>query len=214
MRALLWRKGTRLLWASFGFLRWLRNLQEWWGPSPRIVQWSHRETHSLIKILARPGVIHKNWPFSYLSNHGGLRLPETDSETCKVSWNDSRVTPRGVKLTSSTWAHYTSSLVTFIPDKFSLKWETDSLNRSKGVSESQPLTNTRARFMYNTYRAHTCKYLVNWRNYAKGDLNLKWPDLGSFDILKLIIFACTIRQGQPCFDWYLEASRAGNDSVV
>ena len=152
MRALLWRKGTRLLWASFGFLRWLRNLQEWWGPSPRIVQWSHRETHSLIKILARPGVTHKNWPFSYLSNHGGLRLPETDSETCKVSWNDSRVTPRGVKLTSSTWAHYTSSLVTFIPDKFSLKWDTESLkNRNKGMSESQLLTNTHVQYTRSSY---------------------------------------------------------------
>ena len=90
-------------------------------------------------------------------------------------------------LTSSTWAHYTSSLVTFIPDKFSLKWDTESLkNRSKGMSESQPLTNTLARFMYNTYGAHTCKYLVNWRNYTKRDLNLKWPNLGPFDILKLI----------------------------
>ena len=68
--------------------------------------------------------------------------------------------------------------------------------------------------MYNTYRAHTCKYLVNWRDYTERDLNLKWPDLGSFDILKLIFFACTIRQGQPCFDWYLEASKTGNDTVV
>ena len=118
-----------------------------------------------------------------------------------------RVTPRGVKLTSSTWAHYTGSLVTFTPDKFSFKWETESLNRNKGVSESQPLTNTRARFMYNTYRAHTCKYLqVNWRNYTERDLNLKWPDLGSFDILKLIFFAYTIRKAWPCLFWLVSRS--------
>jgi len=139
-----------------------RNLWEWWRPSPHTTQWSHKETHSLIKILARLGVAHKNWPFSDLRSHGGLRLPEAESKTHKMSWNDSGVTPGGVKLTSNTWAHYTSSLVSFLPDKFSLKWETESLkNRNKGVSESQPLTNTPARFMYNTYGAHTCKYLVN-----------------------------------------------------
>ena len=59
-------------------------------------------------------------------------------------------------------------------------------NKSKGVSESQPLTNTPARFMYNRCGAHTCKYLVNWRNCTKRELNLKWPNWGSFDILKLI----------------------------
>ena len=140
------RKGTRLLLACFSFLRWLRNLQEWWRPCLHTVQWSHRETHSLIKILARPGVVQKNWPFSNVRSLGGLRLPEAESETHKTSWNDSGVTPGGVKLTNSTWAHYTSSLVIFIPDKFSLKWETKSLkNRNKGVSESQPLPNTPAR---------------------------------------------------------------------
>ena len=55
-------------------------------------------------------------------------------------------------LTSSTWAHYTSSLVTFIPDKFSLKWDTESLkNRSKGMSESQPLTNTHVHYTQSSY---------------------------------------------------------------
>ena len=189
MRALLWRKGTRLPPAGFGFLRSLRNLWEWWRPSPHTVQWSHRETHSLIKIFACLGVAHMNCPFGDLSSHNGLRLPEAESETRKTSWNNSGVTPGGGKLTSSTWTHYTSSLVIFIPDKSSLKWETESLNRNKVVSESQPLTNTLARFMYNTYRVHTCKYLINWRNYTKRDLSLKWPNLGSFYILKLI-FLC------------------------
>ena len=131
-----------------------------------------------------------------------------------MSWNDSGVTPGGDKLTSSTWAHYTSSLVIFIPDKFSLKWATKSLkSRNKRVSVSQPLTNSAARLMYNTYGVYTCNYLVNWRNYTKRDLNLKWPNWGSFDILKLIFSYFTIRKGRPCFDWYLEASKAGNDRV-
>ena len=66
----------------------------------------------------------------------------------------------------------------FIPEKFSLKWETESLKSiDKGVSESQPLTNTPARFMHNTYGTHTCKFLVKWRNYAKRDLNLKCPNV-------------------------------------
>ena len=60
-------------------------------------------------------------------------------------------------------------------------------NKNKGVSERQPLTNTPARFMYNMYGAHTCKYLVNWRNYTKRDLNLKQPNWGSFDIPKLVL---------------------------
>ena len=126
------------------------------------------------------------------------------------------MTPRGIKLTSSTWAHYTSSLVIFIPDKFSLKWETESLkNRNKGVSESQPLTNTLARFMYNTYGAHTCKYLVNWRNYTKRDLNLKWPNWGSFDILKLIFLHTHLEKASRVYcDWYLEASKRGNGRVT
>ena len=189
MTALLWKKGTRLLLASFGFLRWLRSLQEWWRPSPHTMQWSHRETHSLINTLAHPGVAHKDWPFSDLSSHDGLRLLEAESKTCKMSWNDSGVTPGRVELTSSTWAHYTSSLVIFIPDKFSLKWETESLkNRNKGVSESQSLTYTLARFVYNTYRGHTCKDLVNWRDYTKRDLNLKWLNWGSSDIPKLVFF--------------------------
>ena len=36
--------------------------------------------------------------------------------------------------------------------------------------------------------------------------------LGFFDILK--VFACTIRRGRLCFDWYLKASKAGNDRVT
>ena len=132
MKAFLWRKGTRLLPANFGFLRWLRNLWEWWRPSPHTVQWSHRENHSLIKRLAHPRVAPKNWPFSHLSSQGGLRLLEAESEAHKMNWNDSGVTPGGVKLISST-----SSLVIFILDKFGLKWETESLkNRNKGVSEA------------------------------------------------------------------------------
>ena len=207
MRTLLWRKGTRLLPASFGFLCWLRNLWKWWRPSPHTVQWSHWESHSLTRIHTRWGVVLKNWKFSDQRSHGGLILLEAESETCKMSWNDSGVTPGGVKLISST-----SSLVIFIPDKFCLKWETESLkNRNKGVSESQPLSNTPARLMYNTYRAHACKYLVNWENYTKSNLNLKWPNWGSFDIPKLIFLHAQLEKvGHAYIDWCLEASKTGN----
>ena len=47
------------------------------------MQGSHRETYSLIKTLARPGVMDKNWPFRDPSTHGGLRTPKGDTETHK-----------------------------------------------------------------------------------------------------------------------------------
>ena len=42
--------------------------------------------------------------------------------------------------------------------------------------------------------------------------SIKMAKLGFFDILK--VFACTIRKGRLCFDWYLKASKAGNDRVT
>ena len=69
----------------FWFSQVTEKFTEWWRPSPHTVQWSHRETHSLIKILAHPGVAHKNWPVSDLRRHGGLRLLEAESETNKTS---------------------------------------------------------------------------------------------------------------------------------
>ena len=36
---------------------------------------------------------------------------------------------------------------------------------------------------------------------------------GFFLYYKIDIFMCTIRKGWPCFDWYLEASKTGNDRV-
>ena len=104
----------------------------------------------------------------------------------------------------------------FIPENFSLKWETESLkNRNNGVLESQPLTNTATRFMCNTYRAHTCKYLLNKKNYTKRDLKLKWQNWGSYHIPKLIFLHAQLEKaGLAYFDWYLEASKRGNDSVT
>ena len=91
----------------------------------------------------------------------------------------------------------------------------NSKNRNKGVSESQSLTNTPARFMYNTYRAHTCKYLVNWRNYTARDLNLKWPKWDSFDIPKLVFLHAQLKKANHAsLDWYLETSKWGNDRVT
>ena len=83
------------------------------------------------------------------------------------------------------------------------------------MSESQPLTNTPARVMYNTYGAHTCKYLVNWRNYTKRDFDLKWPNWGSFGISKLIVLhAQSEKAGCAYSDWYLEASKRVNERVI
>ena len=36
------------------------------------------------------------------------------------------------------------------------------------------------------YKTHSFKYLLNWGSHTKGDLNLKSPNWGSFDIPKLI----------------------------
>ena len=62
------------------------------------------------------------------------------------------MTPGGVKLTGSTQAHHTISLVIFVPDKFNLKWKTVSQKQKRRASETQPLINTPTRFMYNIYR--------------------------------------------------------------
>ena len=69
--------------------------------------------------------------------------------------------------------------------------------------------------MYNTHRAHTRKYLVNWRNYTERNLTLKWPNWGSFDIPKLLFLRAQLEK--PChayLDWYLEASKRGNGRVT
>ena len=72
MRTLLWRRVTRLP-AGSGFLRQLKNLQEWWRQSPHTVQWSHRETHSLIKTLAPRGS-QITIAFNDATTHAGLKL--------------------------------------------------------------------------------------------------------------------------------------------
>ena len=107
MRARLWRKGPRLIPASYGFLSWLRNLQKWWRLALRTSRWSYREIHSLIKTPAHPEVANENWSFIYPSTHGGLKLPKGATKTRKMSWNDSG----GVKFTSSIQTHHTISLV-------------------------------------------------------------------------------------------------------
>ena len=160
---------TILLLADFGVVRWLRNLLEWWLPSPHPMQRSHRETHSLMKTLAHPRVADKNWPFSDLRSHGGLRLPEAESEPPrKTGWNDSGLTPEGVKLTSSTQAHYTISLVIFIPDKLNLIWETESLkNRKQGHQKAH---------LWLTFQADSCTILTELilaSTYLIGEIILK-----------------------------------------
>ena len=69
--------------------------------------------------------------------------------------------------------------------------------------------------MYNMCRAPTCKYLVNWGSYTKRDLNQKWLSWGSFDFLKLIFLHPPLeKSGHDYFDWYLEASKRGNDRIT
>jgi len=75
-----------------------------------MVQWSHKETHSLIKICSTWDA-NKNWPFGDLSTHNVLDATGRP-KTCKKVWEK----PRGVKLSSSTVAHYTMLLVDIIPD--------------------------------------------------------------------------------------------------
>ena len=69
--------------------------------------------------------------------------------------------------------------------------------------------------MYNMYRPHTCKSLVNWGMYTKGDINLKWPHLDYFDIPKFIFLSTQVEKaGCAFFDWYLEASKRRNARIT
>ena len=69
--------------------------------------------------------------------------------------------PRGAKLTSSTLAHNTISLVNFIPDEFNLKMgNRASETQKQGTSESQSLTNTSARIMYIQKLILATTYLI------------------------------------------------------
>ena len=177
--------------SQFWFSRVTEKFTEWWRPSPHTMQWSHRETHSLIKILARLGV----------GGQSHIRTGLSATWAATVVLDCRRQNPRHVRWAETTlgWlleeissqaAHGPTTQVTtsdFYPWQIQPKMGNRMSQKQKGVSESQPLTNTPARFMY---RAHTCKYLVNWRNYTKRDLSLKGPNLGSFYILKLI-FLCT-----------------------
>ena len=76
--------------------------------------------------------------------------------------------------------------------------------------------------MYNIYEAHTCKCLVIWGKYTKGDHNLKWPSWDSFAVSKLIFLHIQLETAShkikqtkqnAYFDLHLEASRGGNDRV-
>ena len=42
---------------------------------------------------------------------------------------------------------------------------------------------------FSTCGNYTCRYFLDWGNYTKGDLNLKWPNWGFFDISKLFFFS-------------------------
>ena len=80
--------------------------------------------------------------------------------------------------------------------KFNLKWEMES---QKQRSITAPTSDsTPARFMYTMYRAHICKYLVNWGNYTKRSQ----PIMAKLELLwhsKVDIF--TPRKGWTCLLW-------------
>ena len=63
------------------------------------------------------------------------------------------------------------------------------------------------------YRTHTCKYLVNWGSYTKRGLNQKWPNWGSVDFPKLIFLHPPL-ESRAYFNWYLEASKGGNNRIT
>ena len=153
MRALLQRKGTRLLPASYGFLRWLRNLWQWWKPDSPTLQWSHRETHS-IKTLAHLGV-------TVWIGHSATWAATEVLDCQRQNWRH----VRGAEMIlgwlleelSSQAAHRPTKQFHWwllIPEKFNLKWETESQKQKWRMSESQPLTNTLAdpvQYIYSSY---------------------------------------------------------------
>ena len=100
--------------------------------SPHTMQWSHKETHSLIQRHWLWG--HKQYLSSSVPNiHGNFIQPEGETDMWK-SWDESRVLPRGVK-PNSIPAHP----AVFHSDKLTLKMETKASKQKKVVSD-KPLT--------------------------------------------------------------------------
>lgn len=102
--------------ASYSFLRWLRNLQQWWRQRPHTMQWSHRKNHVLIKTLDPQGVVNKNWVFSHPRPVVVLEPPKGETNMkaeTTLGWQ-----ARGVELTSSMLTCHISgwviSVVNFI----------------------------------------------------------------------------------------------------
>ena len=93
---LLQRKGARLLWFSL--------VMGGWRPSPHAVQWSHRETHSLIKTCSTRD-LKKNWPFDDLSTCGVLvstGRPKTHKTELKPLWARTETSAQAASLAHST----------------------------------------------------------------------------------------------------------------
>lgn len=71
----------------------------------------------------------------------------------------------------------------FYPWQIQLKWEREPPQTETRGIRGQPLTLLRG---LCTYKVYTCKYLLNWGNYAKEDPNLKCPDWEFFLIFQNI----------------------------
>ena len=65
-------------------------------------------------------------------------------------------------------------------------WLSDSLSLITHVLLSLPMWGTHVETSAEGYtNICSCNYPINWRNSTKREFNLKWQNLGSFDMLKL-----------------------------
>lgn len=94
---------------------------------------------------------------------------------------------------------------------------------SRETADGQPPATPPASFMYKNYGPNTCKSLLTWVQTTKDDLRLHWPQWGSSDISQLVYLCAQLekrgcrtsqKQWETCFNWYLEASKRGNESVL
>ena len=132
---------------SYDSLRWLKNLWEWWRPSPPTIQCSHKETtHFLNAFTSR--CHREELAIQQSTIHSGPRLLKVESESRKpaemtLGWYSEEDTHKQDTCTSH---NYTSE---FYPWQIHYKMGNRASKKQKQeASESQPLTNTPARNMY------------------------------------------------------------------
>lgn len=75
----------------------------------------------------------------------------------------------GIRLTCSTLAHHTVSLLNFIHENFNLKWEIEPLKHTNKMHQ-KAASDTPTRVIYVQY---LYLQVLNWGNYTIGDFNIK-----------------------------------------